>query len=83
MRKLYILMFIYPLSSAHGQTPLTWAGNGFRDGDCLVMRRVESVSPGLTGRDAIWDFNDADTGRKHISQYIQQIYVPSNISRSM
>ena len=65
------MMFIFTLSSTHGQTILTRAGNGFRDGDSLVMRRVESVSPDHVGRNAVWDFSDADTGRKHISQYIQ------------
>ena len=67
---LFCMSLILPLN-IYGQTTLTWAGNGFRDGDSLVMRRVEGVSPGLTGRDTVWDFSDADTGRRHISQYIK------------
>ena len=69
MRLLYILMFIFPLSSAHGQTILTWAGNGFREGDSLVTRMVNDAQPGISGRDAVWDFSDKGTGRAHVLLY--------------
>ena len=72
MRTLFLLCMSLLLPSfSYGQTVLTLAGNGFRDCDSLVMRRVGGVSPGPAGRYTVWDFSDADTGRKHILQYIQ------------
>lgn len=64
------MSFLWP-SFSFGQTSLTQANNGFRDGDSLVMKRVGVVYPGPAGGACVWDFSDAETGRKHISQHIQ------------
>lgn len=50
-------MFIFPLSSAHGQAILTWAGNDFREGESLMMTPVRVGSVGTAGRNVVWDMS--------------------------
>lgn len=62
------MLLLLPLN-IYGQTSLTWAGNGFREGDSLVTRMVNNAQPGISGRDAVWEFSDKETGRAHILLY--------------
>lgn len=66
MNRLFILLsIIIAIPSVKGQTVLTISGNGFRDGDSLVMRTVDRNHPGTSGRNAVWDFSNAEMGRVH------------------
>ena len=66
-----ILMLLFILQSipSMAQTIIALSNNGFRDGDSLVMRKVDGVQPGMSGRDAVWDFSDAVTRRVHTLLY--------------
>ena len=44
---LFCMLLLLPLN-IYGQTSLTWAGNGFREGDSLVTRMVNNAQPYTT-----------------------------------
>ena len=71
MRKYTIILILSFLTQLciKAQTTIALSNNGFRDGDSLVMRKVDGTLPGMSGRDAVWDFSDALTRRVHTLRY--------------
>lgn len=71
MRKYTIILILSFLTQLciKAQTTIALSNNGFRDGDSLVMRKVDGTLPGMSGRDAVWDFSDAVTRRVHTLRY--------------
>ena len=67
--RLFVLMTLFAPLPCLAQTSLTLSNNGFREGDSLVTRMVNDAQPGISGRDAVWDFSDKGTGRAHVLLY--------------
>ena len=78
-RLISILISILVVIPSMAQTTIVLSDNGFRDGDSLVMRKVDDVRLGMSGRDALWDFNDTETRGVHTLRYKSEEYAFSTL----
>ena len=71
MKKINLILVLSLCAHLCGnaQFVLTKSCNGFREGDSLVMRKVDGVHPGMSGRVAVWDFSEAEIRRVHTLWY--------------